>query len=156
MRLWTALLMTMALTACIPAEPGADERAISETTLPPPNAAPDADATPAPAPPAPASEAHPEAPPPEVQPETPAEPEAPMLARQRAACAETGGRLMPRGRGFYACVQQTRDAGQRCDSSDDCQGLCLARSGTCAPLHPLFGCQEVFTLPGRRETLCTE
>jgi hypothetical protein len=91
-----------------------------------------------------------------VQPEPVPTPEPPLLARQRAACAETGGHLMPRGSGFFACVQPTGDAGRSCDASADCEGLCLARSGTCAPLHPLFGCHDVFTLPGRRETLCTD
>ena len=63
---------------------------------------------------------------------------------------------MPRATGVFACVHPTRDAGRRCDAASDCEGLCLARSGTCAPLAPLYGCQDVYTLPGRRETLCTE
>lgn len=87
---------------------------------------------------------------------TPTPPEPPLLARQRAECQRAGGLLTPRGPGLYACVQPTRDAGQACDADADCEGLCLARSGTCAPLAPLYGCHEVFTAPGRRETLCTD
>ena len=83
-------------------------------------------------------------------------PEGPELDRQRAACVSDGGRLMPRGAGFFVCVHQTQDAGRQCDASADCEGVCLARSRTCAPMRPILGCQEVFTLPGRRETVCTE
>lgn len=83
-------------------------------------------------------------------------PDPPMLAQQRAACLREGGQLSPRGAGIYACVMRTSDAGQRCDAAADCQGACLARSGTCSPLTPLFGCQEVFTLAGRRETVCID
>lgn len=83
-------------------------------------------------------------------------PEGLELERQRAACARDGGRLTPRGAGFFVCVHQTRDAGRQCVASADCEGVCLARSRTCAPMRPILGCQEVFTLPGRRETVCTE
>jgi hypothetical protein len=34
--------------------------------------------------------------------------------------------------------------------------MCLARSGTCAPIMPLFGCNEVLDKQGRRVTLCIE
>lgn len=147
-----ALLVFVALAGCRIAGPGAEasaESAIAETILPP--AAAEGAAAPAP-----------EAAAPEPAPEPTAEPIAEpapgpdMLADQRRLCERAGGQLAPRGRGIYACVRQTRDAGRACAAARDCEGLCLARSGTCAPLAPLFGCQEVFTLPGRRETLCTE
>lgn len=95
----------------------------------------------------------------EVAPTAPAEsrpPEGAMLAQQRAACQREGGNFMPRGTGFFACVFQTQDAGRQCDEASDCEGACLARSRTCAPMQPIFGCQEVFTMPGRRETVCTD
>ena len=91
---------------------------------------------------------------PELVPPTPSEPLA--QARARAACVEQGGLFSRRGAGLFACVQQTRDGGRQCRQNSDCQGVCLARSGTCAPFTPLYGCQEVFTGPGRRETLCLE
>lgn len=95
------------------------------------------------------------APAPEAEPAPPPEP--PFLAQQRLLCQERGGQLMARGTsGLFACVETTRDGGQACDEGSDCEGLCLARSGTCAPLTPIFGCQEVYTARGRRETLCTE
>ncbi|MCB1391451.1 MAG: hypothetical protein KDK12_20260 [Rhodobacteraceae bacterium] len=93
---------------------------------------------------------------PPSEPEPDPEPEAPLLAQQRRACQRSGGQLMPRTAGIYACVHATRDAGRQCDEARDCEGLCLARSGTCAPFVPLYGCQEVLTLRGRRETLCTD
>lgn len=83
-------------------------------------------------------------------------PEGAMLAQQRAACTREGGQFMPRGTGLYACVHRTQDAGRQCDEGSDCEGVCLARSRTCAPMQPLYGCQEVFTTLGRTETLCTE
>lgn len=83
-------------------------------------------------------------------------PEAPMLAQQRAACARDGGRLTARGGELFVCVHQTRDGGRQCIAAAECEGVCLARSRSCAPLRPLLGCQQVFTLPGRRETLCTD
>lgn len=79
-----------------------------------------------------------------------------MLARQRAACTSDGGRFMPRGAEAYACVYQTSDAGRQCDEASDCESACLARSRTCAPMQPIFGCQEVFTSAGQRETVCRD
>ena len=83
-------------------------------------------------------------------------PEPPALALQRAACLRQGGQLTLRAAGIHACVRPTQDAGTRCETSNACEGLCLARSGTCAPLTPLYGCHDVLTGPGRRETICTE
>jgi len=54
------------------------------------------------------------------------------------------------------CVQRTRDAGQQCRRDRDCDGVCLARSGTCAPVTPLFGCNEVLQDDGRRMTQCLD
>ncbi|MFM2390982.1 MAG: hypothetical protein RLZZ437_2537 [Pseudomonadota bacterium] len=94
-------------------------------------------------------------------PEEPAaveEPEAidPALQTPQAiACTRQGGVWSRIGQGeARACLRQTRDAGKRCDSDRDCQGVCLARSGTCAPVDPLFGCNEVLQDDGRRMTLC--
>lgn len=54
------------------------------------------------------------------------------------------------------CVKQTRDGGKQCSKGTQCEGLCLARSGTCAPFAPLFGCNEIFEDDGRRVTLCID
>lgn len=56
----------------------------------------------------------------------------------------------------FACVTRTRDAGKRCTSGRQCQGECLARSGTCAPYQPLFGCNDILQDNGVRMTLCLD
>lgn len=146
MRRALAPVVLLMLAACLPAaapEPAPDPFApITATPLDAVPVAADPAPTPTPTPPPPTP--------------TPAPPEPPLLARQRAECAAANGVLTPRGPGVSACVMPTRDAGRACDADADCEGLCLARSGTCAPLAPLFGCHEVFTAPGRRETLCTD
>ena len=55
-----------------------------------------------------------------------------------------------------ACVFPTRDSGKRCDRESQCDGVCLARSGTCSPVKPLYGCNEVFQDNGARVTECLE
>ena len=73
------------------------------------------------------------------------------------ACIRKGGRWTKVGEGeARACVKVTRDGGKRCDADRDCQGVCLARSQTCAPATPLFGCNDVLQDDGRRMTLCLE
>lgn len=83
-------------------------------------------------------------------------PDTPLMAQQRRACNREGGQLMPRSGGLFSCVLATPDAGQACASSSACQGMCLARSGTCSPLTPLFGCHEILNAAGQRETLCVD
>lgn len=80
-----------------------------------------------------------------------------ILVPQRAACERTGGRWgkVP-GRDAFTCFQTTRDANERCETARDCEGLCLARSRTCAPETPLFGCHEIVSAAGLRQTICTE
>ena len=82
--------------------------------------------------------------------------EAPLSAAQRA-CDRTGGRYVRAGAsGAMVCVRQTRDGGKSCTRQGQCEGLCLARSGTCAPITPLFGCNDIFQADGRRVTLCLD
>lgn len=80
-----------------------------------------------------------------------------ILAPQRAACERDGGRWgsVP-NRDAFVCYYITRDANQLCRSKRDCEGLCLARSRTCAPQTPFFGCHEVLTNNGTRQTQCIE
>ena len=74
-----------------------------------------------------------------------------------AACARDDGRWVPRGdSNVMACLRPTGEEKKRCTSSRDCQGLCLARSGTCAPVVPLFGCNEVLGANGAPSTVCLE
>lgn len=80
-----------------------------------------------------------------------------VLAPQRAACEKEGGRWggVP-GRDAFTCYRTTRDANQPCATERDCDGLCLARSRTCSPVKPFFGCHEVISSSGIRQTLCIE
>lgn len=88
-------------------------------------------------------------------PATPPVPEV-LKTPQQLACEKRGGAWMAVGQGqARACVKRTRDAGRKCDTKSDCQGQCLARSGTCAPVDPLFGCNEVLE-NGRRVTICID
>jgi hypothetical protein len=76
---------------------------------------------------------------------------------QKAACEKHDGRWGQGGAsGFFVCYQTTRDGGKSCDKGTECDGLCLARSRTCAPVKPLFGCQEVLTDGGVAATLCLD
>ncbi|MEO8242854.1 MAG: hypothetical protein ABI832_11100 [bacterium] len=82
------------------------------------------------------------------------EPEAPKSAEQ-VLCEKTGGQWGAAGTtGTFICLKKTRDAGKVCNKKGDCQGVCLARSGTCAPYAPLYGCNDIFEADGRRVTLC--
>ena len=80
-----------------------------------------------------------------------------LIENQTQACLDAGGRFGLGGSSAaFVCVHDTKDANQRCTASTDCEGLCLARSGTCAPVVPLFGCHEVLGKLGVRSTLCIE
>ncbi len=180
--MWRALAftLTLALSACVGAPrdpaPSATGGEIATTTLPPaaapPAAAPAVAAPPPAAPPAApgvepsAPQAAPEALPPEAPAPEPPPPEAPAPAAlsapppspQQLVCERRGGswlRVNP-GSDARACVRRTRDAGRRCDAGADCAGDCLARSMTCAPVTPLFGCQEILDDTGRRMMQCIE
>lgn len=80
-----------------------------------------------------------------------------ILSPQRDACEKDGGRWgrVPNSENFV-CYRITRDANMRCSAKSDCEGLCLARSRTCAPQTPLYGCHEVLSSSGQRQTLCIE
>ena len=97
--------------------------------------------------------------PPEAPAEAPAEPEIPAALKSpsQIACEDDGGRWARAGEGGgMACVYQTRDGGKRCDSKDDCDGECLARSRSCSPIKPLFGCNAVLLDTGAEVTLCLD
>ncbi len=79
----------------------------------------------------------------------------PGMASQTQACTVRGGQFSEIGTsGTFICIQKTDDANQSCSASTDCEGLCLARSRTCAPVTPMFGCNEVLGKLGARSTIC--
>lgn len=119
----------------------------SETAAPQP-----ALAVPAPEPvPGAAAEAPAPAPQPDLA-ETPVTPKSEM----QLACEKKKGRWVKVKGELRACVFQTRDGGKRCERESQCESVCLARSGTCAPLKPLYGCNEILQDNGARVTLCLE
>jgi hypothetical protein len=76
---------------------------------------------------------------------------------ERSACERLGGVFTSSAAGRpLACVRPTRDAGRQCRTGSDCAGACLARSNTCAPFVPLFGCHEVITPTGGRVVECLD
>lgn len=166
-----ALAACAFLAACTLAGPGgpsatAPGAAISVTPLAPPGAAPPAGTQPAASqdsPVAPLAGATPTPPPPvaEAQGETPgtaeaAPPPPPPLSPEALACQRGGGTWGKTPAGGSVCLRTTRDAGKSCTRGTQCEGLCLARSGTCAPITPVFGCNDIFQDDGSRVTLCLD
>jgi hypothetical protein len=89
----------------------------------------------------------------------PAEPEVPaeMKSPAQIACEKRGGTYATvAGSTVHACVRKTKDAGKSCRKEGDCEGACLARSRTCSPITPLFGCQQVLQQDGREVTECVQ
>lgn len=82
-------------------------------------------------------------------------PEAAKSAAQRD-CERRKGQWSNASKGLKACVFTTKDAAKRCTASTQCESQCLARSQSCAPLKPLFGCNEILDDSGRRMTQCIE
>lgn len=87
----------------------------------------------------------------------PGPPPVPVALRAQAAqCARDKGNFVRRGgTGAYVCVRTTRDANQSCSDSSDCEGICFAKSRTCAPADPLFGCYDALE-DGRVVNLCVQ
>ena len=111
--------------------------------------------------PVPAPSTAPSASPPAVAPAAPVaavEPAPSPVPKSEAqlACERQKGRWTQAGGERMACVFQTRDGGKACRKETDCDGLCLARSGTCAPIKPLFGCNAILQADGRQVTLCID
>lgn len=80
-----------------------------------------------------------------------------LKSASQIACEEDDGTWARAGAGGgMACIRQTRDGGKQCSSKSDCQGECLARSRTCAPIRPLFGCNAVLMDNGAEVSLCID
>lgn len=69
-------------------------------------------------------------------------------------CLASGGEYLPTGARSYSCTGVPKDAGKACSKASDCTGDCLARSRSCAPVVPLFGCNEVLDESGAQVTEC--
>lgn len=124
---------------------------------PPEGAAPQAPPKAPPASETPASETSAAETPASETPAAEAAPPPPPKPPQQIACEKKGGQWAIAGQsGIKTCLARTRDSGKRCTRGTQCQGECLARSNTCAPYTPLFGCNEILQDDGRRVTLCID
>jgi hypothetical protein len=171
---YLVLVMALSLSACTMGLGGKGGKAVTANPITggdvsvtalsgPPGAAPAAAPTaatgtskappPNPSKPQPAAQSANSAPPQKV--EEP-KPEPPPASPEEAACRKKGGQWSKVGKGGQTCVQRTRDAGKACTKASQCEGLCLARSGTCAPINPLFGCNDILQNDGSRVTLCID
>ena len=172
----TAILGALALSACVAGGSGSGKAAgpnlvtgaaIEVTALdaPAPKPGPKpALVTPVEKPPA--APTAPQAPPSDApKPEPSAEAAAPEAAvlpvaektPAQLACEKRGNSWMKAGQtGAFACVTRLMDGGKRCTSGSQCQGDCLARSNTCAPITPLFGCNDILQDNGGQVTLCLD
>jgi hypothetical protein len=84
-------------------------------------------------------------------------PPAPVKTPGQIACEKSKGQFVKAGKSAaLTCVRPTRDGGKHCTKAGDCQGVCLARSQTCSPFTPLFGCQDILQDNGLRITECIE
>jgi hypothetical protein len=73
------------------------------------------------------------------------------------SCLAKGGQFMSGGiSGLKVCFETPKDAGKSCKTSSDCESDCLARSKSCAPVTPLFGCNAILDSLGREVTICVD
>ncbi len=78
-----------------------------------------------------------------------------VLDSERVLCEEKGG-MWSRAGGGYSCVFATRDANRYCTAASQCEGYCLARSSTCAPVTPLYGCHDIVSGSGGMQRVCLQ
>ncbi|AZQ66349.1 hypothetical protein EF888_03900 [Silicimonas algicola] len=80
-----------------------------------------------------------------------------VMAGARTDCERAGGRWgLTSSKTSYVCYRAMPDANKTCRSADDCDGLCLARSRTCSPIEPFYGCHQVLSGSGLPQTMCIE
>ena len=80
-----------------------------------------------------------------------------VMSEQRAACEADGGRWRPAAnKTIFVCYRNQPDANRTCRRETDCLGFCLARSRTCSPIEPFFGCHQVLSSGGLPQTVCVE
>ena len=94
-----------------------------------------------------------------VKPQETPVPNAPIVPKppEQLVCEKSGGTWAAVGNSnANFCEHRTRDGGKQCTRKTQCEGDCLARSGTCSPITPLFGCNAVLEADGRRVTLCLQ
>lgn len=92
-----------------------------------------------------------------LQKTSPAAAPAAALSPEQQTCLAKGGRWELAGNtGANLCVVPTKDAGKSCSKESDCSSQCLARSRSCAPFWPIYGCSDVIQDNGAVVKLCIE
>lgn len=87
----------------------------------------------------------------------PPEPAPEPLSPEAVKCLKSGGLWAGTGKtGAKTCLRRTKDAGKACTKQTQCEGYCLARSRSCAPVTPMFGCNDILQADGREATLCID
>ncbi|RYH11637.1 hypothetical protein [Tropicimonas sp. IMCC6043] len=80
-----------------------------------------------------------------------------FVEQARARCEARGGNFGSGSAGVVnICYVTPKDANQSCSTATDCEGQCLARSRTCAPVIPLIGCHEVLLENGQVAEFCQD
>ena len=64
-------------------------------------------------------------------------------AGQDTDCAQRGGEVVI-GLAGPTCAMPEPDAGKACLSSEQCSGFCLAKTRSCSPVRPYFGCHSLY------------
>lgn len=83
------------------------------------------------------------------------DPNAGEAAKQ--SCLAKGGDYRSGGiAGLMVCFETPKDAGKSCAKATDCESQCLARTKSCAPIKPLFGCHAILDSSGREVTICVD
>ncbi len=81
----------------------------------------------------------------------------PPSSPEEAACRKLRGTWGAVGKsGAKTCFHPSKDAGKSCSKQSDCSSQCLARSKTCAPFWPIFGCTEILQKDGSQVKLCLD
>lgn len=93
---------------------------------------------------------------PAPQPELEEPPVEEQKSDKQIACEKKKGQWSKVGSSSHTCIFTTKDSGKSCTKGTQCEGECLARSGTCAPIRPLLGCNDILQDDGSRATLCIE
>lgn len=120
------------------AAPGPDDGAMAQSAAPEALAEPAVEPSPEPAPQPDLTDAVPKV----------------VKSDLQLACEKKKGTWSSAGGKFRICLFNTKDAGKQCTRENQCEGACLARSGTCSPIRPLLGCNEILQDNGARVTLC--
>jgi|GEM_PF-3821860 len=77
---------------------------------------------------------------------------------KKAECEANGNEYKKMGKSqFYQCDEIAKDAGNTCNNSNDCEGLCLSNdtTGVCSEKLHNFGCNDIWE-DGKIQTLCID